>query len=170
MKKILILAISILLVAGSYLAAATDIEDDSSPLPTPDGNGLMKRFMNQIRDMLGVCQGEVNLTELTGLLSYDGTNFLIGDIELHFGPIWYITTSESAIDYDADGTNEYIFDELSGLVGSEISVEGHYQSENWMSVFTINGETYREIGQPIWAAQHQWRWGQGGHGNGPGGP
>ena len=34
-----------------------------------------------------------------------------------------------------------------------------------MSVFTINGEVYREAGSPIWAAQHEWRW-RYGHRNG----
>jgi len=60
-------------------------------------------------------------------------------------------------DYDGDGELELVYDELHGLVGAEITVEGHLQSSGWMSIFTINGEIYRETGQPIWASQHQWR-------------
>ncbi len=158
------------LIVGLLFAANVGIVsaqfDDGADV-APDGNGLMQRFMNRVRDMLGVCQGGVNLSELSGLLTFDGTNYFIGDVELHFGPVWYITTSDSAIDYDGDGSLELISDELQGLVGSEVTVEGHYQSDNWISVFTINGELYREVGQPIWASQHQWRWRNNGNGNGP---
>jgi hypothetical protein len=99
-------------------------------------------------------------------MTYDGTNFYIEMVELHFGPTWYITSAMSSIDYDDDTQLELIIDELLGLVNTTVTVEGHYQSDNWMSVFTINGEVYREPGQPIWASQHEWRW-RYGHGNGP---
>lgn len=135
--------------------------------PSPGGNGLMQQIRNRIRDMLGMCQGGANLTELTGIMTYDGTNFYIELVELHFGPTWYITSAMSAIDFDQDGELELIIDELLGLVDTEVTVEGHYQSDNWMSVFTINGEVYREPGQPIWAAQHEWRWRYGHHNNQP---
>ena len=118
----------------------------------------MQKLRNRICDMLGICQGGVNLTNITGTLSFDGTNFYTEDVELHFGPIWYIKNNESSIDYDQDGNLELIYDELQGLVGPEITVEGHLQSSGWMSVFTINGETYREPGQPFWASQNHLRW------------
>lgn len=126
--------------------------------PRPVGNGLMQRFRNQICDMMGICQGGCNLTTVEGVLSFDGSNFYIGDVELHFGPAWYITTAISAYDYDGDGTEESVYAELQGLVGSHITVEGHMQSDNWLSVFSINGTPYREPGQAIWAWQHQYRW------------
>lgn len=132
----------------------------------PGPNGLMQQFRNRILDMLGICQYGANLTELSGVLTYDGTNFFIGDVEVHFGPTGYISAAMSTTDYDKDSQLELIIDELLGLVGSTVAVEGHYQSDNWMSVFTINGEVYREPGQPIWAAQHelQWRYRRGGNG------
>ena len=119
-----------------------------------DGNGLLQRLRNRIRDLLGTCSSNCELVEITGTLTYDGTNFYIDDIELHFGPAWYINYAESAIDFDGDGEKEIIFEELQGLVGSTVTLEGHFQSDNWMSVFIIDGETYREIGQPIWSSQH----------------
>lgn len=161
--KIFIVAIAaLLLFSGVVIAAQTQavdyqyITENSQPLP--GGNGLMQQIRNRIRDMLGMCQGGANLTELTGIMTYDGTNFFIEPVELHFGPNWYITSAMSAVDYDQDGELELVIDELLGLVDTEVTVEGHYQSDDWMSVFTINGEVYREPGQPIWAAQHQWRW------------
>ena len=126
--------------------------------PVPSGNRIMQRLRNRICDTLGICQGYSELITLTGMLTYDGTNFFIDGIEIHFGPTWYITSTESAIDYDQDGSFEYIFDELQGLVGTTITIQGHEQSDQWVSAFTINGEVYREPGQPIWSSQHQFQW------------
>lgn len=164
--KIWIIALATLLLFSGVVAAAGEQAGDCQgqqqknqyQASSPGGNGLMQQFMNRIRDMLGVCQGGANLTELTGVLTYDGTNFYLEDVELHFGPTWYINSALSAVDYDGDSEFELIIDELLGLVDSTITIEGYYQSDNWMSVFTINGEVYREPGQPIWAAQHEWRW------------
>jgi len=157
MKKqtIVSIAMASLMVMGGLIAtvAADNIE-------TLDGGGnqFMQRIRNRICDVLGICQGGCNLTEITGILEYDETNFFIGEVELHFGPNWYITSVIAAEDYDGDGEEELVIDELIGLVGTEVTVEGYMQSEDWMSVFTINGMVYREPGQPIWAAQHHWRW------------
>jgi hypothetical protein len=167
-KKIFGIGFCMLLLLGAVVTVTAEtVDDDFQPLP--GGNGVMQQIMNRIRDMLGVCQGGCNLSELTGVMTYDGANFYITTVELHFGPNWYITSAMSAVDYDNDGTFELVIDELLGLVNTTVTVEGHYQAQDWMSVFTINGEIYREPGQPIWAAQHHWRW-RYGHGNGNGQP
>lgn len=167
MKKTILLGAiaAALLMMGGLAAAAqyqagenTKQQQQQQQQQGSSGTGKMLRYMNQIRDMLGICQGGCLLEELTGVFTYDGANFYISTVELHFGPVRYITTATSAVDYDQDGELELIVDELLGLVNTTVTVEGHYQSEDWMSVFTINGEVYREPGQPIWAAQHQWRW------------
>lgn len=150
-------AIATLFLVGGVIAVAAEKADDNYQ-PLPSGNGIMQRIMNRIRDMLGICQGGCNLSELTGVMTYDGSDFLIDPVELHFGPNWYITSAITAVDYDKDGELELVIDELLGLVNTTVTVEGHYQAQDWMSVFTINGEEYREPGQPIWAAQHHWRW------------
>ena len=166
-RKIMIILSSflvlILIFTGNSIASVgsnydTDGEDSNSGYePLPNGNNLMERLRNRICDTLGICQGGCELVTITGILTYDGSNFYIDDIELHFGPYWFITAAESSIDYDNDGENELVYDELQGLVGTEVTIEGHMQSSDWMSVFTINGEVYREPGQPIWSSQHQWR-------------
>ena len=159
MKKRTIVSIAIisLMVFGGIVATAA-----TNNIESADGNGnqfgIFERLRNRIRDTLGVCQGGCNLVEITGILEYDEVYFFIGDVELHFGPDWYITSAIASLDYDGDGEEELIIDELLGLVDTEVTVEGHMQSEDWMSVFTINGMVYREPGQPIWASQHHWRW------------
>ena len=147
-KKIIAVGIiSLFLVSG---IAATATAEPAGP---------MEKLYNRLCDMLGWCRGTgVDLEEITGTLTYDEVNFYIEDAELHFGPTWYITSWVSAVDYDGDGEGETIFDELQGLVGTTVTVEAHEQSENWYSVFTINGETYREPGVPVWAGIHTWRW------------
>jgi len=157
--KLLIIPIAaLLLFSGVVAASQQQASENINQQPIPNGDGPMQRFMNRIRDMLGICQGGCNLENLTGVMTYDGTNFFITTVELHFGPTWYITSAMSAVDYDEDGELELVIDELLGLVNTTVTVQGHYQADDWMSVFTINGEVYREPGQPIWAAQHEWRW------------
>lgn len=161
MKKIIIsITLVILLLLGSVgvFALSQTNSNNCDIAPLPKGDGFMQRLRNRIYDMLGICQGGVNLTTITGILTFDGTNFFIGNVEIHFGPTWFIESAESNVDYDNDGVKELVYNELHGLVGTEITVEGHMQSSGWMSVFTINGEIYREVGQPIWASQHEWRW------------
>ena len=158
-KRVVCVVAALLLTTGVITAAAAELNKagvDNSKQPETFPTEKMQRIMNQVRDMLGVCG--YTLEELTNTLTYDGTNFFIGDVELHFGPTWYIKSAESAIDYDQDGELELVIDELFGLVNTTVTVEGHYQADGWMSVFTINDEVYREPGQPIWAAQHQWRY------------
>ena len=153
-KKIIVIGIiSLFLFSG--------IAINATALPTDNTNGPMQKLFNRFCDMIGWCRGtglKANLVNITGLFEYDGTDFYIDEATLHFGPSWYIESAESSVDYDGDGTNEYVIDELLGLVGTEITVGAHEQSDNWYSVFTINGEIYREPGVPVWAGNHHWRW------------
>jgi hypothetical protein len=158
-KKMLVTSLVMtLLLIGTLVPSCAIALEEKNNQPLPLGEPLFERIRNRICDMLGICLGGCELENLTGTLEYDGENFYIGDVELHFGPNWYINAAISVEDYDGDGEYELIIDELLGLVSSEVTVEGHYQSDTWMSVFTINGLVYREPGQPIWAAQHNWRW------------
>ena len=164
MKKKILAAVALvfLMVCSGIVASAAEAVDEQNQksqimIESRDDNQLMLRLRNRICDTIGICLGGCNLTEITGTFEYDEINFFIGDVELHFGPNWYIESAIATEDYDNDGENELVIDELLGLVGTEITVEGHLQSDGWMSVFSINGLVYREPGQPIWAAQHHWR-------------
>jgi hypothetical protein len=160
MKKTMLvtsLVMTLILLGNLLPSSVASLENNNNQL-SPLEASLLQRIRNRICDMVGICRGGCELFELTGILEYDEQNFFIGEVELHFGPNWYITSAISAEDYDSDGESELVIDELLGLVSTEVTVEGHNQSEGWMSVFTINGLVYREPGQPIWAAQHHWRW------------
>ena len=158
-----IVTIVLLLSLGvQQIGAVSTIKDNESR--TTDflnENPLWLRLRNRIRDTLGICDSvcQANLVELTGILSYDGIYYFIDNVEVHFGPIWYIKTTKTK-DLDGDGTIEFIFDELQGLLGEIVTMKGYYQSDNWFSVFVINDTTYRDLGRPIWSGGH-------GNGNGP---
>lgn len=160
MKKTMLvtsLAVTLILLGTLLPSSVVSLETENNKI-LPSETPLFQRIRNRICDMIGICQGGRELFELTGILEYDEENFFIGEVELHFGPNWYITSAISVEDYDLDGEYELVIDELLGLVSTEVIIEGHNQSEGWVSVFTINGLVYREPGQPIWAAQHHWRW------------
>lgn len=92
----------------------------------------------------------IEMTEVTGMLTYNNGYFYINDIKLHFGPRWYITNTQSPYDFDGDGVLETIFVELQGLVGTTCTMKGHLQADNTLSVFYINDLLYREQGYTPW--------------------
>ena len=152
-----VFAIVALLIFSGVVAVATEADGymDRKKQEVPlNGNlfGIWERIRNRIRDTLGICDGNCNeLVEITGILTYDGTNFYVDEVEVHFGPVWYISMTQSAVDYDDDGNIELIIDELQGFVGTTVTMKGYMQSDNWFSVFIINSEAYRDIGKPIWS-------------------
>ena len=162
-KKSIGIAIVACLIFSGVAAVAVEAEGYSNKekQETPFEDNMFElfdRIINRIRDTLGICNGGCNETvEISGILSYDGTYFFVDEIEVHFGPVWYISKTQSNVDYDEDGEFELIIDELYGLVGTNVILEGYMQSDNWFSVFIINGEIYRDLGKPIWSG------GAGGH-------
>ena len=93
----------------------------------------------------GGCHNNTNMTELTGILAYDGMMFSIGTTTLNFGCYNYLNNTASPYDFDGDGTIETILAELMGMVGTSITVEGISRCQsNRLVVFYINGFQYRD--------------------------
>ena len=98
----------------------------------------------------GGCHNNTNMTELTGVLACNGTTFTIETTILNFGCYNYLNTTISPYNFDGDGTLETILNELLGMVGTSITVEGYmccHQSR--LMVIYINGIEYREGCGPI---------------------
>jgi hypothetical protein len=93
----------------------------------------------------GGCHNNTNLTEMTGVLTYDGTTFTMDTTILCFGCYNYLNTTISPYDFDGDGTTETIWNELMGVVGTTITVEGYLRCQNTrLVVFYVNGYEIRD--------------------------
>jgi len=91
------------------------------------------------------CHNNSNMTTITGVLLYQNSNFKIGTTILSFGCYNYINTTISPYDFDGDGTIETILNELLGMVGTSITVEGYLRCMGTkLNVYYINGILYRE--------------------------
>lgn len=92
----------------------------------------------------GGCHNNTNMTEITGVLQFNNTEFKIGTTILKFGCYDYLNNTISPHDFDGDGEIETILNELLGMVGTTITVEGYLRCQNRLIVFYINGLQYRD--------------------------
>jgi len=150
MKKML----TLLIIIAMLLLGLSTIVEAQNKEKTASRTGFFLRIRNRFRDIMGICRGNSSMY-IEGTLGHGARFFEINDTELHFGPNWYIHSAISAYDYDRDGTNETIIQEIEGLTSTEISVEGCMHSENWFSVYKINGIEYRTPGQAVWKNKHE---------------
>jgi hypothetical protein len=82
----------------------------------------------------------------------DPEEFMLGAVELDFGPEAWVLTAGPIQDYDGDQTTEPLIEELDALVGKPVSllVRPGDQGDNAL-VFTLNRLPYRDpAGQPPW--------------------
>jgi hypothetical protein len=93
----------------------------------------------------GGCHG--NTTNVTGVLTYEDETFYVDDMQLCLGCGSYLNTT-ALYDFDGDGVLETNFEEVSGLVGTTVTMGGQVMGcqENHLMVYTINGQEYREDG------------------------
>ncbi len=98
----------------------------------------------------GHCHNNSSMVEITGILEYNDTVFTIEGTILNFGCYNYLNTTISPYDFDGDGTLETILNELFGMVGTSITVEGYMCCHHSrLMVIYINGILYREGCGPI---------------------
>ncbi|HIG98946.1 MAG TPA: hypothetical protein HA258_00030 [Thermoplasmata archaeon] len=93
----------------------------------------------------GGCHNNTNLTEMTGVLNYDGEYFTIEETILHFGCYTYLNSTQAPADFDGDGTTETLWNEIVGCVGTSITVEGYLRCQDTrLVVYYINGYEIRD--------------------------
>lgn len=82
---------------------------------------------------------------LTGELIHSGGKiFVVEGVNINFGSYKYIRTTTALYNYDGDDGNEIIYDELIGLVETEVTLGGVYKNNRQcFYVHTINGMEYR---------------------------
>ncbi|MCD6222789.1 MAG: hypothetical protein J7K12_03800 [Thermoplasmata archaeon] len=90
----------------------------------------MKARRGIYRDLLNLDRGE-------GMLSYEEGMFYVDGIEIYFGDAWWLNHTIRS-DYDGDGEYETVWNELLGLVGSNVTVNGRLVNETLVASH-ING-------------------------------
>ena len=79
----------------------------------------------------------LNITRLEGILTYDNGTFMVDTTVLYLGNELFLKSLAKS-DYDGDGTYEYVWQELEGLVGTELVVNGILDGDT-LYVSHING-------------------------------
>ncbi len=69
----------------------------------------------------------LNLDRVEGTLSYNDGEYYIGDTAIYFGDDWFMQHVIRS-DYDGDGNYELVADELQGLIGKNVTINGIYEN------------------------------------------
>lgn len=80
----------------------------------------MARNHNRARIM---AENYLNLTREEGILEYIDGKYYVNGMEIYFGDEHFLNTN-SRSDYDMDGTYETVMEEINGLVGSNVIING----------------------------------------------
>lgn len=79
----------------------------------------------------------LNITRLEGILAYNNGTFMVDTTVLYFGNELFLKGLAKS-DYDGDGIYEYVWQELEGLIGTELVVNGILDGDT-LYVSHING-------------------------------
>jgi hypothetical protein len=149
-KYFVLIVVALLLVSGGIAAGA--LASQKSVVKQQRASPLLLMVRSLIASLGGGCGGggggcQGNFTNVTGVLTYDGDVFYLGDLELKLG-CWGYLNSTALNDFDGDGTLETNFEEVSGLVGLTVTMGGYIMGcqQSRLMVYTINGLEYREGG------------------------
>lgn len=134
----------IALALVGVIACAVLVEASANGIGIEDGKELGSKLGKWLRHRLGQRKMQenrwhdfLNTTRLEGTLEYIDGNYYVNGIELYFGNEWFME-SIARSDYDGDGEYEYVWQELEGLIGSDIVVNGVLR-DDVLCVSHING-------------------------------
>jgi hypothetical protein len=153
-KYFVLIVVALLLVSGGIAAGA--LASQKPVVKQQRASPLLLLVRSMIANLGGGCGGGCggggggggchgNVTNVTGVLAYDGEVFTLGEYSLKLGCWSYLNTT-ALYDFDGDGTVETNFAEVSGLVGSTVTMGGYLCGcqQSRLMVYTINGLEYRE--------------------------
>ncbi|MCD6512584.1 MAG: hypothetical protein J7K61_03175 [Thermoplasmata archaeon] len=91
-------------------------------------NRIMRKMMernNMMKAGRHIMRNLLNLDRIEGNLSYIDGTYYVDDTPVYFGDEWFL---EHVIrsDYDGDGDYETIADEINGLMGNDVVINGMY--------------------------------------------
>ena len=133
-----------LLVIGTALATTASNGDG-----TGDGGHfqwakqMFGRFMQRHHERVQEREDAMeNMTEVSGILSYENGTYYADSQAVSFGPEWFLENVTARSDYDRDGEYETMKEELEGLEGTEVTTMGILKNDT-VYAFYINGIWYR---------------------------
>ncbi len=103
-------------------------------------NGGMQRQM-----LHNVWENYLNITRLEGVLEYNNGTYMVDTTVLYLGNEWFLDSLAKS-DYDGDGTYEYVWQELEGLLGTTIVINGVLE-DDILYASHINGIWFRTPNQ-----------------------
>jgi len=129
MKKKYIVGIAIACIAIIAFAMLTEAYGDGK-----DIKGKIKKFFKhrQLAKMQNTWRNVLNFTKIEGILEYTNGSYYINDTKL------IIKRGFSKSDIDRDGSLERMDDEMKGLLGEEIRIDGFFK-DGRLVVLHING-------------------------------
>jgi hypothetical protein len=100
---------------------------------------VMQHRQHQMQRGAHMAENYLNLTRLEGVLVYDNDteSYMIDNSVLYLGDEYFLASLAQS-DYDQDGSYEYVWEELQGLIGSDIVVNGLLENDT-LYVSHING-------------------------------
>ena len=111
---------------------------------TANGNGEKMHKMHRMARMAkmqkmakGMARNLLRMDREEGTLLYQNGTFYVDNTPLYVGDSWWLNHTIKS-DYDGDGSYETIWNELNGLVGSHVVVNGIYKNGT-LIVSHING-------------------------------
>ena len=140
MKKKYIVGIAIACVAILAFAMLTEAYGDGKDIKGKIGKFFKHRWQQRAK-MQNIWRNMLNFTKIEGTLEYINGSYYINGIELYVGNENFLNRMARS-DYDRDGIYEYVWQELEGLIGKEVVINGVLRNDI-LYVSHINGIWYR---------------------------
>lgn len=86
--------------------------------------------------------GPPPLVTVSGTLNHCGDRFCVDETVVDFGPDWYLGEAWARHDFDGDGVLDQLGQELSGLLGQDVTLETD-RGDLDADVYTIDGMPFR---------------------------
>ncbi|MCD6474459.1 MAG: hypothetical protein J7K47_06125 [Thermoplasmata archaeon] len=96
-----------------------------------------KKIRTRMHEMARMHRNLLSMDREEGTFSYENGMFYVNGIAIYFGDAWWLNHTIKS-DYDGDGEYETVWNELLGLVGSNVAVNGRLVNETLIASH-ING-------------------------------
>lgn len=127
---------------------AVGISDAQADLGSSSGEAGAGRQVPGLDELSGVVQRE-NDDDGDDDRDDDVDDLEINGVDLDFGPDDWLATADAPADLDGDGTTATMRDELTGLVGQDLTLLVRFDDDgDDADVYVVGDTTYRDVAAP----------------------